>query len=60
MAVNNGDYFLESAAVVDKDGSGSGSFTVPNGGPSDTLRVYATVYLASYGALGETITNFYD
>lgn len=60
MALNNGDYFIDTAAAVSDDGSGSGSVIVPKGSPNDTLRIYAAVYLSNDGALSETITNFYD
>ena len=60
MAVDNGDYFVNVSAVDGKNGTSSGSFKVPGGGPGSPLLIHTAASLAHLGALSARFTIFYD
>lgn len=60
MAANDGDYAMTIDARAGQPAHGAGQMTIPGGSPGETFRLVATAYVAGYGALGGTMTLFYQ
>ena len=60
VAGGNADYTVDTTATVGKDGSGKGTMRVPGGGPGSSFWIYGSAYLANDGALGGSVTVYYD
>ena len=60
VAGGNADYTVDTSAKVGKDGSGEGTMRVPGGGPGSSFWIYGSAYLANDGALGGSVTVYYD